>query len=1437
MRFLVLGPLEVMADDRPVAIAGSKERMLLACLIAHAGSVAAIDDLVEELWGESPPRTVERTLASYVSRLRRALGSADLIASRGGGYSLQTGPQQIDADRFEALAAEGHRLLAEGGPQDALPALEEALGLWRGAAYQDFRYTGFGRAEGERLEELRRTAIEDRVDAGLSAGDPGQLVAELEAMVVDAPLREHRWAQLMLALYRSGRQAEALQAFTRARTMLTEELGIEPGPELQRLQSSILAQDGELDRALPAAADPVLPSDVCPYKGLARFETADAGFYFGRERLVSEAVGDLVDSRFLALVGSSGSGKSSLLRAGIMHALEAGAIPGSEGWATTVVRPGDHPADAWALALRTVGEGSAVIALDQFEEIFTACADETERTRFLDALASAVLEPEGRIRVVIAMRADFYGPCGRYRALASLLASNQILVGAMDGPELRRAIELPAERAGLEVQDALADALVADTLDQPGALPLLSTALLELWMRRSDRTLRLEDHRLAGGVEGAVARLAEEAFGRLDADEQAAAKRILLRLAGAGDGAEVVRRRAPLPEFDLERDAGASRALAVLTDARLVTVSEGSVEVSHEALLREWPRLRGWLEDDAEGRRLHRHLTGAAQTWDEGGRDAGDLYRGARLTATADLSEQHGADLNELERQFLRSSRAASEGEDARARRANRRLRVLLVGVAALLVVSLVVGNLALAQRDEARRALATTDAGRLASRSLVEEDPVLALILAREAVHLNDSAETRSALFAALERGPSIASRTYAPGDASRIGDETQWIAVTPDGRTLAIGDSGDRVEFFDASTRAPTWSIEVDEGTDRAAFSPDGQTLAIATASNRVIAIDVAAHSVRADVPAGGTVDALAFSPDGATLLTAENVEGRESLVPRHPTTLQPSAATVDAGRVEDAGSIPPFSPFSIAFASDGSLVTTSSSSSETVLRDADLRPVRRFPLGGDGVAVGPDGSVAAILANSDDIWEGDVAFLSLRTGDVRVGSHGHSGQGNTHFEATGAAFTPDGRSVVTVGNDSRLLVWDVGSASVTERLGGTGDLPLRGPALSTDGATAFTTDRTRDIVAWDLSGRQALGTHFIAGSGNPRWPWFAMSADGRLIAVISTPPTGSDAPPDALPMSGTIRILGTTRFDVVGQVHIHDGLPEALAFSPDSSTLAVSTWNSRRDTGSVRTWDVASGTQSGARFEGVGTGETVLALRYSPGGRELVGAGYSVGAGGRVYTWSAATGSLQGEPIETKREVNDIIFTPDGSRLVASIGYSDGGEVAILDAASGGLISTKRADDAAVYASDVSSDGRTLITAGQTSGIRFWDLGTMAPQGPPLTGLTNTADTVDLSPDGRLVLATDEGGHAIVWDVATGSIVGDPLPGPGPTEALAAAFTPDGQRAIVISTSGAGWSWEIEPSTWPARACEIAGRSLTPQEWARFVPDRAYHATCGL
>ena len=791
--------------------------------------------------------------------------------------------------------------------------------LWRGAPLADVADEPFAGGEIRRLEELRLRAIELAVDSDLAGGRHREVVGEIEAAAAEEPLRERLHAQRMLALYRSGRQADALEAYRDFRGTLVEAIGAEPGPDLRHLHEAILRQDPELEppgddtaelppeldvgtalvgreaeldslrehwrhahggagrlvviagargigktrlaaelaaelhreratvlyasgagapesaraaiasaraarrptlvviddldradeelrglledlaeslQALPVlvvAAGAVVragatltlaPLDadgvaaiarsyagahedaevpvarlveasggipqlvhrlasewarteaakrldaaagrvaseraslraaeddlagtvverqaaieragdehgadgivVCPFKGLASFDLDDSGFFFGREQLVAEMVARLVGAPLLGIVGPSGSGKSSALRAGLLPGLAEGVLPGSEGWRLVLLRPGEHPAGALDAAVAAAGpDARLVVAVDQFEEIFTACGDEDERVAFVDALLACTRDPRRRALVVIAVRADFYGRCATYPELWRLLGANQVTVGPMRRDELRRAIELPARRARLEVEPELTDALISDVEGEPGGLPLMSTTLLELWQRRDGRRLRLAAYEQVGGVDGAVARLAESTYERLDPAQREIARRILLRLAGEGEGDAVVRRRVG---FDELPGQGVPEVLDALADDRLVTVSEGTVEVAHEALLREWPRLRGWLEDDAEGRRVQNALGTAARAWDAGGRDPGELYRGARLAAALDWAGDHEAELSPLERAFLDESRgreravaapaprrARGGGRAAGARRHRRRPRV-----------------------------------------------------------------------------------------------------------------------------------------------------------------------------------------------------------------------------------------------------------------------------------------------------------------------------------------------------------------------------------------------------------------------------------------------------------------------------------------------------------------------------------------------------------------------------------------------------------------------------------------------------------------------------------------------------------------------------------------------------------------------------------------
>ena len=654
LRFRLLGPLEVLRDGEPLHLGGERQRGLLALLLVHANELVTTEQLAEQLFGAGASEASVRAVRVAVSRLRRLLDDETLV-TRPGGYVVHADSSQLDVAEFEALVLEGRSALGNGDATTAAATFRSALALFRGAPLADIALLDFVQPEARRLEELRLSALMDRIDADLALGRGAELVPELEGLVQANLFQERLRGQLMLALYRSGRQTDALEVYRSTRELLADELGLEPSRALQQLERSMLQHDPALD--LPERARTVEPA-VCPFKGLAAFEAADAFYFCGRERLLAELVARLASGTFVGIVGPSGAGKSSLLRAGVLPALGAGALPGSGSWRVVLLRPGDRASVALAETLDACGVGErVVIAVDQLEEIFAEDVPAEERTAFLDELERAAADPARRALLLVTVRADFYGRFADNPRLADRLSQSHVFLRALDRDELARAVEVPAGRAGLEVERPLVGALVADTAGAAGALPLLQTTLLQLWAAREGNVLRYGAYRAMGGVRGAVARLAEETYTSLPEGEQEVGRRVMLRLAGGEEGA-LVRRRLPLA--DVLRIAGAGPVIDALVTARLLTVDDAQLELSHEALLQEWPRYRGWLEDDRVGRRVHEHLTASADDWAARGRDAADLYRGARLGAALELP---AAELTEREREFLDASRAAAGRE------------------------------------------------------------------------------------------------------------------------------------------------------------------------------------------------------------------------------------------------------------------------------------------------------------------------------------------------------------------------------------------------------------------------------------------------------------------------------------------------------------------------------------------------------------------------------------------------------------------------------------------------------------------------------------------------------------------------------------------------------------------------------------------------------
>ncbi len=674
MEVRVLGALTL--DDGRIPLA-PRDRAVLGALTIRLGASLSVESLAAAVWGDDPPASWSHVIRGCIMRLRRLI-APDRIETTPLGYRLIPDHIDVDAERFERLVARGSQQLELGEPERAAHTFSEALALWRGEPYVELMDWGPARIASGRLAELRLDVEELLLDARLQAGDVQELTALARARVAEAPLRERRWVVLSVAQYRQGRQADALATVRRARVLLAAELGLDPCTALAELEQAILRQDPALmsDRVFRAA------SPECPYFGLPPAGLMDAERYFGREQELIGAVRVLEERGVLLVAGPSGVGKSSFVRAGI------GAEFLARGVDVAIVTPGEHPIDVLRDVDLPVGE--SLLIVDQCEQAFTA-DDPAEIREFFDALSQMVYCG----MLVVAIRADRLGDLADHQGFARIIQSHLLLLTALGPDGLRTVIERPADQAGLILEPGLVEILIRDADGR--TLPLLSHALRQVWFRREGRVLTVEAYRASGEIDGAVAKSAEEVFATLSEEGVRLLRDILLRLVEASADGAVGSRRVERTRIAID-DAHA-QIVDRLVDARLITTDEESVQVSHEALAREWPRLRQWLADDVEGQRIMRHLGSSAAAWDAMGRPDSELYRGGRLSTAQQWRNAVDPALTAVERGFLDAAAAhetaalaAAQGQLRKERRMVRRLSWVSTGAAVLAIVAVTAG-------------------------------------------------------------------------------------------------------------------------------------------------------------------------------------------------------------------------------------------------------------------------------------------------------------------------------------------------------------------------------------------------------------------------------------------------------------------------------------------------------------------------------------------------------------------------------------------------------------------------------------------------------------------------------------------------------------------------------------------------------------------------
>ncbi|MCC6612332.1 MAG: protein kinase [Anaerolineae bacterium] len=1150
-----------------------------------------------------------------------------------------------------------------------------------------------------------------------------------------------------------------------------------------------------------------------PYKGLRAFQEADAVDFHGRESLISRLVtrlrGHGEPSRLLALIGPSGSGKSSLVRAGLLPALRRGAVPGSNKWFFATMTPGTSPLTEFEQSIGRIAieqpQGLAqmlredpervmplierllapgvefMLFVDQFEEVFSLTRSDADRNAFLQLLVA--LARSSRARVIVTLRADFYDRPLLHPIFGDLLRDCTEVVLPLNVAEMEAAIVKPAERLGVSFEAGLTARIIQDVRQQPGALPLLQYVLYELFENRTGEVLTLRGYDLEGGAYGALARRAEAVYNDLEDPGRALVQKLFLRLVVVGETSDDTRRRASQSELmSVHPDrALVNKTLEAFGRHRLLTFDrdsvtrEPTVEIAHEALIQHWSRLRNWIDANRALLRLRQQLHASAAEWEAGGRDPGYLARGGRLASFESVGGAEAFSLDERERGFLEASLEERQRE---VRGGQRRLALLgLIAAVAVgaAIIAIVLQSVAAQERDRADRQARIARANELSITAVTNlNDLDRALLLSVEAFNSADTFQARSGLLTALQYSPHL--RGFLHGVTSSL----RTLAVSPDGQFAAAGDADGLISIWDLGTHGEPRQWQ--------------------------------AHD--------GAVYSIAFSPDGSRIVSG----GNDQTVRQWDFA---TGAPIGAPMVGHADVVR-----DVAYSPDGSLIASASADTSVRLWDAESGLLRGTPLLGHrdlvfAIAFSPDGGTLASAS----------ADFSVQLWDVATGAPAHDPLQLHRNWVWDVTFSPDGRLLASAGGDGMVYLYDVqGDYVVSGNPISAHQDAVRALAFSRDGSLLATGSQDDHVRVWNVETREPMGAPFLghdgdvwnvafaqgnellSAGGDGRlmiWDAAVRSVVGRIVDTSADPPQGTHGSPWA-------RLLAERNYTD----EVLDGRVSQAVFSADGSRLV-----SVDSMGTVYRWDMNAPEPEG---------QVVTALGFPLYALAVSGEGARVAVGGddpAAYVADLDDGSALLPPLDSESPADEVYaLTFSGDTLLAGDGD---GQIQIWDTTSGDLRGTiETANGSPISALAVSSDGR-LIAAGTRAGtIYLYDMTTLEQVRGALEGHIDWVVGLSFDSRGQTLASASHDETVRVWDVATGqhyTLEGHVSEQPNQWVTDVAYET--GDTLYSLGRDGSLIAWELDVETWREQACALASRNLTPDEWARYFPGETYHETCTL